>query len=81
MSDGFRISLSHELIQELSAVSVDRKEQTGSPVRNPDASSNDFAVSSFLENSLPVLRLGLVDDFRTFRIEQPGPEFFEFLAD
>jgi hypothetical protein len=24
--------------------------------------------------------LGLVDDFRTFRIEQPGPEFFAFLA-
>ena len=24
--------------------------------------------------------LALVDDYRTFRIERPGPEFFEFLA-
>jgi hypothetical protein len=24
--------------------------------------------------------LGLVDDYRTFRMERPGPEFFEFLA-
>jgi len=24
--------------------------------------------------------LGLVDDFRTFRIEKPDPEFFEFVA-
>jgi len=24
--------------------------------------------------------LGLVDDFRTFRIPKPGPEFFEFIG-
>jgi hypothetical protein len=24
--------------------------------------------------------LGLQDDFRTFRVERPGPEFFDFLA-
>jgi hypothetical protein len=34
-----------------------------------------FAVASQLQKWL-----GLVDDFRTFRIKQPGPEFFAFLA-
>ncbi len=34
MSDGFRISLSHESIQEFSVVNVDRKGHIGSPVRN-----------------------------------------------
>ena len=39
-----------------------------------------FLVCSFPGNVWRVLRLGLVDDFNTFRIEPQGSEFFEFLA-
>ena len=37
-----------------------------------------LAVGLYLGNY--EVSLGLVDDYRTFRIERPGPEFFEFLA-
>ncbi len=31
-------------------------------------------------SQLKTKRLGLVDDFRTFRVERPATEFFDFLA-
>jgi hypothetical protein len=46
-----------------------------------------FSTGSFQANrrdvgfsQLKAKRLGLVDDFRTFRIEKPYPEFFEYVA-
>ena len=40
------------------------------------ANRRDFSFSQLMAK-----RLGLVDNFGTFRIEQPGPEFLKFLAD
>jgi hypothetical protein len=34
----------------------------------------------FSFSRLNTKRLGLVDDFRTFRLERPGPELLAFLA-
>ena len=38
----------------------------------------ELAIGLYLRNY--EVSLELVDDYRTFRIERPGPEFFEFLA-
>ena len=43
-------------------------------------SQYDCIVDSFPGNVWTVFRLGLVDDYGFFRIEQPGPEFFDITA-